>query len=99
MIRKYLRYFAENPEKYWFKRKRYGWGWVPVRWEGWLVVLLYIVAMTSLVTDIDAHAHSMSDALINLVFPFFAGTSFLTLICYATGETPRWQWGDDHSHE
>ncbi|MCX6717702.1 MAG: hypothetical protein NTU76_03445 [Candidatus Taylorbacteria bacterium] len=25
--------------KLWFKRKTYGWGWVPSSWEGWFVVI------------------------------------------------------------
>ncbi|MDX1765909.1 MAG: hypothetical protein R3313_03065 [Candidatus Saccharimonadales bacterium] len=34
-----------NPEdkKYWFKRKRYGWGWVPTTWQGWALTVAYIV--------------------------------------------------------
>lgn len=35
--------------KYWFKSKRFGWGFVPISWEGWLSVsillgLIYLVA-------------------------------------------------------
>jgi len=40
--RNYIGYMKDNPKKYWFKRKLYGWGWVPVRWQGWFVVLLGI---------------------------------------------------------
>ena len=27
-------YIRNNPKGYWFKRKLYGWGWFPVKWEG-----------------------------------------------------------------
>ena len=37
--------------KYWFRKraglksKDLGWGWVPVSWEGWLVVVLMITGV------------------------------------------------------
>ena len=28
-----------EPEKYWFPAKRYGWGWgLPSTWQGWIVL-------------------------------------------------------------
>ena len=42
MFKKYIDYIKDNPEGHWFKRKLYGWGWVPVRWQGWLVVVIGI---------------------------------------------------------
>lgn len=30
---------------YWFKRRRYGWGWTPVSREGWLVVAGFVAAL------------------------------------------------------
>ncbi len=29
--------------KYWFKPKRYGYGFTPVTWEGWLATLILVV--------------------------------------------------------
>lgn len=43
MFKKYLDYIRDNPHGYWFKRKPFGWGWTPVKWQGWLVILVYIV--------------------------------------------------------
>jgi hypothetical protein len=28
--------------KPWFGPKRFGWGWTPITWEGWLSVLVWI---------------------------------------------------------
>ena len=38
MIKEYIAYLKDNLKRYWFKSKLYGWGWVPVKWQGWLVV-------------------------------------------------------------
>jgi len=39
----YLEYLKDNPNKYWFRRKLYGWGWTPATWQGWLTLLIFIL--------------------------------------------------------
>jgi len=73
--------------KIWFKRKLYGWGWTPVTWEGWLVLLVWLVFFISFVNKINDH-----EWLKNLVF-VFGSVILLLYICYKKGEKPRWQWG------
>jgi len=34
----YIEYVRDNPRRYWFKRKLFGWGWTPVTRQGWAVV-------------------------------------------------------------
>lgn len=35
---------TDEPRKYWFPAKRYGWGWsFPVMWQGWAVLAGYLV--------------------------------------------------------
>lgn len=81
---------------YWFKAKRYGYGWVPATWQGWLIMLLYIIAillsvyMTSLVQELDQSSPVAVTSLFCLVFVY---TIALVYICYLTGEKPRWRWG------
>lgn len=35
-------------KRYWFGRKRFGWGWGPRSWEGWLTVIVYALLMATL---------------------------------------------------
>ena len=49
MIKEYIKYLKDNPQEYWFKAKLYGWGWTPVKWQGWCVIFLYIVLILGLV--------------------------------------------------
>lgn len=35
----------KNEKKFWFKRKRYGYGWAPSTWQGWLVIAVYVVGI------------------------------------------------------
>ena len=32
-------------ERPWFGPKRFGWGWTPVTWQGWLVVIAFVAAI------------------------------------------------------
>lgn len=34
--------------RYWFGRKRIGWGWGPRSWEGWAAVIIYALLMMTL---------------------------------------------------
>jgi hypothetical protein len=80
-------------QHYWFRARRYGYGWTPCTWQGWLVVGAFIVLFTGTVAGSIAAA-SVSGLLVALC----AGASFLLVIaliyvCYATGEPARWRWG------
>ncbi|MCU0754905.1 MAG: hypothetical protein MUE46_07245 [Xanthomonadales bacterium] len=76
--------------RYWFRAKRYGWGWgLPCSWEGWLVNAAYaaLLLLAFLVIDPDRNP-----------VPFVATVVLLSLamigMCWWKGEPPRWRWGD-----
>ncbi len=80
-------------QKLWFKRKTYGWGWTPVTWQGWLVVLIYVGCMVGTATLLDGGIEKDSNFLIRFIVPFVFFTSILISICYKKGEKPKWTWG------
>ena len=96
MIQKYIAYLKDNPEGYWFKAKLYGWGWVPARWQGWGVTLLYIVLILGLVLtreeDIPGNPDSGSNFL-TFALPIIILTVLLVVVLFKKGEKPHWQWG------
>ena len=92
MIKEYIAYIKDNPEGYWFKARLYGWGWVPARREGWIVLLVYIIALVLLALTIDENS-STREVMFMLVLPFVLLTAALIRICYKKGERPKWQWG------
>jgi succinate dehydrogenase/fumarate reductase cytochrome b subunit len=81
-------------KKLWFKAKRYGWGWYPSTWQGWSVILLFIIAEIILFHNIDSHQHSVSDTLINFIPATFVLAIIVIAICYIKGEKPGWHWGN-----
>ncbi|HUA25657.1 MAG TPA: hypothetical protein VMA54_16130 [Steroidobacteraceae bacterium] len=75
--------------QYWFRAKRYGWGWgLPLTWQGWVVFVgwfaVFIPAMVRLLPR---------RPVAFMVFTLVMGL-LLTVICYITGEPPRWRSGD-----
>ena len=72
--------------KIWFRRKLYGWGWYPVTWEGWAVILVWALIFTSLVAKMEY------EGLNNILFVLIS-VGLLIYVCYKKGEKPRWQWG------
>lgn len=80
-------------KKLWFRAKRYGLGWYPASWEGWVVLLIWVVLYVSIFRDIDAASHSVSDTLIGVCVPFVLLTALLIFVCFITGEKPGWRWG------
>ena len=44
---------AEQP-KYWFRAKRYGWGWgLPLCWQGWVVMGVWLAVLVPLVVLLE----------------------------------------------
>ena len=80
-------------QRLWFKSKRYGYGWTPCRWQGWLVLAVYLVLLIVTFRIIDLKSHSVSDTLLGVVPLWLLYTFVLLVICYVTGEKPKWRWG------
>lgn len=79
----------EDPTRYWFPAKRYGWGWgAPRNWQGWAVVAAYAAAMAVLAIVFAADDRP---------FEFLVGSAIATAafvaVCWLKGEPPRWRWG------
>jgi hypothetical protein len=83
-----------DKSSYWFKRKRYGWGFTPATWQGWAVVLGYLVVVIALVPAfLDAPDEVAAKEAGFFVILFTAATAGLILISLNKGPRPRWRWG------
>ena len=87
LFKQHIEYLKDNPEGYWFKRKLYGWGWVPARWQGWLTLFIWIIFYTYTVFLIMKYE---KPEMLVLIIPEII---LLLYICYKKGEKPKWQWG------
>ncbi len=79
--------------KLWFARKRWGWGWTPVTWQGWAVVAAYVALVGSGAFLFLREEYADGGVLAFLVWT--AGyTVWLVMLSLKHGPRPRWQWGD-----
>lgn len=89
----YMAYLRENPERYWFKRKLYGWGWTPATWEGWLVIFFFIGLVVWNFFRIDSLERPVADTARVFIPQTLLFVLVLLYICWKTGEPPKWMWG------
>jgi len=79
-----------NKQTYWFRAKRYGWGWgLPSAWQGWLVLAAFVCLLAAgfwLFPPDSKLAYFLSYTAVLILV--------LIAICWVKGEPPRWRWGD-----
>lgn len=92
MFRRFVNYYTDNPQGYWFKRKVFGWGWVPVTWQGWIVIGFWLLAVVLFARTVDENSSSREVAF-TFILPILFLTMLMLRICYKKGEKPKWQWG------
>ncbi len=69
----------------WFPAKRYGWGWgVPQTWQGWLVLISYLVVVLAPAMLLDGD-NGVGVATLVVVM---VATPLLVWVCFLKGEPP-----------
>lgn len=84
---------------FWFKRRRYGYGWIPTTWQGWLVVISFIVIVFSssilLLKDVPENTYQSEVGVFFTVV--FLSILALVFISHRKGPKPKWRWGKKKS--
>lgn len=93
LVKEQIDYLKDNPEGYWFKRKLYGWGWTPATWQGWAITLGFIVGVLGYVFYLEEKSVG-EEVVVGDLAPLLLAVIALIVICYKTGEPPKWQWGE-----
>lgn len=82
------------PNNYWFKRRRYGYGWVPSTPQGGAVLVVYILLLAAgMVVLPKPPKHTFSHQLAYFLLYIFGLTAVLIAVTLAKGPRPKWRWG------
>jgi uncharacterized membrane protein YhaH (DUF805 family) len=77
---------------YWFKRRRYGWGFFPSTWQGWVVTLAFVALVI-----VPALFLPEDDESPELVVGYLAYVLVMVVAFIVTavkkGPSMRWRWG------
>lgn len=76
---------------YWFKRRRYGWGWTPSTWQGW--ALLVAMVLLVLVPAFVLPRHDGTGATVGFLMWTLGVVAVFVAVATAKGPRPRWRWG------
>ena len=79
-------------KKYLFKRRRYGWGWTPVTWQGWAVVCVTLGLILGGAFLLPRNNPTALDLELYLGMTFLL-VVFMILIAGKTSPKPKWRWG------
>ncbi len=85
-----------NNMKYWFKQKTYGYGWVPVRWQGWLMTLLFVgMIILSAYTNNFFSDEPTFEQVARYFFDIIILTALFMLIFKGKAKGKmKWRWGN-----
>lgn len=78
-----------NGSSGWFAPKRYGFGSVPVTWQGWAITIGFVLLLLALVLTLRRQPIQLFAAVI----PLF--TVFVVICARTTRGGWRWRWGED----
>ena len=87
---------SDQPDQqYWFKRRRYGYGWIPTTWQGWLTIVVFIVTVigSGLALGITSDNDPDSPKVATYLAIVFISIVILALISNIKGPKPKWRWG------
>lgn len=84
----------KSSNSYWFKRRRYGWGYTPVTWQGWLVIVTFVLGLISAARKLpDDPSVATEGQMIKFFATIGIAVAILVAISLITGPKPRWRWG------
>lgn len=86
---------AMKKNHYWFKRKRYGWGWTPTSWQGFASIILLIAAAlaSSYVFRIETDDANWPGFLVSVVLI----SGLFSVLVSKKAPDPHWRWGKKES--
>lgn len=81
---------------YWFRPKRYGWGFVPTTWQGWgmTLSLLAVILGSAYSTGFFSETGPNTEGAVRYILDICVFTTLFSLLaCKKTKGRLAWRWG------
>ncbi|HEU0266340.1 MAG TPA: hypothetical protein VFQ70_01825, partial [Candidatus Saccharimonadaceae bacterium] len=89
---------SKNDKRYLMKRRRFGWGWTPVKWQAWLFFVMQFAIIFVALTDLPAKpAQPTAGELVRFFVILVLAIGGFILVAIQVSPTPRWRWGKKKS--
>jgi len=79
---------------YWFRPKRYGYGATPTTWQGWAVIVAFVVVVVAATTRLAATGADSQAFWIAVGIDVVALVALVIITRRKTDGEWRWRWGD-----
>lgn len=79
---------------YLLKRRRYGWGWTPVSWKAWALIIMQIGIIITAATFLPAKPLQPSIGEL-IAFLVIVALAVATMVVFSLAVAPKaaWRWG------
>lgn len=94
----------KDTKDYLMKRRRYGWGWTPVKWQAIMFVVMQLAIIFAAATFLPAKPNQPTPGEL-IAFLVIVALSVATIVLFGliTAPKPTWRWGkkpdDDPSED
>lgn len=85
---------SKNSKEYLMKRRRYGWGWIPVTWTAVLIIAFQVAIIFISATFLPVKpAQPTLGELVAFVAILALAIATIFIFSLATSPKPTWRWG------
>ncbi len=86
---------GQEKKFYWFKRRLYGYGWMPVSWQGWAATIIWItlIVVVNLFWPSSKSSGFLDFESIRYWLILILSTLIFSTITLLKGPKPKWRWG------
>ena len=78
--------------KYWFRKRKYGAGLTPATWQGWLLLIVFVLLFLS-IPHLNGNLNYPANRTKIIVEIVILVAAFIGVVCWK-GEKPiQWRWG------
>ena len=81
--------------KYWFKPKRFGWGFTPISWEGWIATAIVVIILLFIAYTNNFYTENITNKDITFFILELAIIIYFIIKIFkprTQGEV-KWNWG------